>query len=78
MRDASIVGGGALPDYELETYAIKIAHKTISADKLGKIFRGLKIPVIGKIKNGEFLLDMRTVSDSDSNDILNALSTISG
>ncbi len=78
VRDASIIGGGALPDYELETYAIKIAHKTISADKLGKIFRSLKIPVIGKIKNGEFMLDMRTVSDLDCNDILDALSIISG
>ncbi|HED05278.1 MAG TPA: L-seryl-tRNA(Sec) selenium transferase [Ignavibacteria bacterium] len=76
LEDLSIVGGGALPDYGLKTYALSITHKTMSADNLSKIFRGLNIPIIGKIKNAEFLLDMRTVLDTDFKDILYGLSII--
>ncbi len=76
LEDLSIVGGGALPDYGLKTYALSITHKTMSADNLSKIFRGLNIPIIGKIKNAEFLLDMRTVLDIDFKDILYGLSII--
>ncbi len=75
--DFSIVGGGALPDYKLKTRVIGIAHKKISASELGRLFRSYSVPIIGKIKNDEYLLDMRTVLDSDFGDILNALSFIS-
>ena len=71
--DSSLVGGGALPDYELKTYSLSINHKKIGANGIAEIFRKAKIPVIGKIKNGEFRLDMRTVFPSDFNDILAAV-----
>ena len=77
IEDLSIVGGGALPDYELKTFALSITHKKISASGLGKFFRGCNAPIIGKIKNEEYLLDMRTVSEEDFKDILSALALIS-
>jgi len=77
VHDLSIIGGGALPDYGLKTYALSITHKEINSLELGKIFRSFNVPIIGKIKNEEFLLDMRTVLDSDINEILHALTVIS-
>jgi L-seryl-tRNA(Ser) seleniumtransferase len=77
IEDFSIVGGGALPDYELKTFALRIAHKKISASRLGKFLRDCNVPIIGKIKNGEYLLDMRTVLEDDFSDILNAFVLIS-
>ncbi len=77
IEDFSIVGGGALPDYELKTFALRIAHKKISASGLGKFLRDCNVPIIGKIKNGEYLLDMRTVLEDDFSDILNAFVLIS-
>lgn len=77
VHDLSIVGGGALPDYELKTYALSIKHKKINSFELSKIFRSLNVPIIGKIKNEEFLLDMRTVLNNDINDILYALTVVS-
>jgi L-seryl-tRNA selenium transferase. len=65
-----------LPDYELKTYSISIAHKTLSADKLSRIFRGFGVPIIGKIKNDEFLIDLRTVLEIDFKDIIQALKSI--
>jgi L-seryl-tRNA(Ser) seleniumtransferase len=77
IEDLSIVGGGALPDYELKTYSISIVHKTLSANKLSQIFRSFRVPIIGKIKNEEFLIDVRTVLDIDFKDIMQALKSIS-
>ncbi len=77
IEDLSIVGGGALPDYELKTYSISIAHKTLSANKLSQIFRSFRVPIIGKIKNEEFLIDVRTVLEIDFKDIMQALKSIS-
>ena len=74
--DFSLVGGGALPDYELKTYSLSIIHKKIGASGIGEIFRKAKTPVIGKIKNGEFRLDMRTVFPDDFNDILAAITSV--
>ena len=75
-EDFSLVGGGALPDYELKTYSLSIIHKKIGASGIGEIFRKAKIPVIGKIKNGEFRLDMRTVFHDDFNDIIDAITYV--
>ncbi len=74
--DFSLVGGGALPDYELKTYSLSIIHKKIGASGIAEIFRKAKTPVIGKIKNGEFRLDMRTVFLSDFDDILAAIISV--
>jgi len=70
IEDFSIVGGGAMPDYEIKTYCLSVAHKFFAAEKLSEIFRGLQIPIIGKIKDGKFLIDLRTVLDDDINDII--------
>ena len=75
-EDFSLVGGGALPDYELKTYSLSIIHKKIGASGIAEIFRKAKTPVIGKIKNGEYRLDMRTVFPGDFNDILAALTSV--
>ncbi len=77
LEDLSIVGGGALPDYELKTYSLSITHKTLSANKLSQIFRSARVPIIGKIKNEEFLIDIRTVLERDFKDIIQALKSIS-
>ena len=77
IEDSSIVGGGALPDYELKTFALSIVHKKINASGLAKFFRGCNTPIIGKIKNEEYLLDMRTVLENDFKDISDALALIS-
>ncbi len=73
VEDLSIVGGGALPDYELKTYSLSITCTVMSAGKLSRILRNVRIPVIGKIKNDEFLIDVRTVLESDFGDIIQAL-----
>jgi L-seryl-tRNA(Ser) seleniumtransferase len=63
VRDVSEVGGGALPLETLPTYCV--AFKNIDPKFLDKCLRKANPPVVGRIKEGTLLLDMRTVFDSE-------------
>jgi L-seryl-tRNA(Ser) seleniumtransferase len=61
----SEAGSGSLPTTQLKTRAIRITHPTLGADLLAAIFRKARPPVLGRISEGAFLLDLRTVEDPD-------------
>jgi L-seryl-tRNA(Ser) seleniumtransferase len=60
----SEIGSGALPAAELKTRALRITHERMSADAIAAMFRRARPPVIGRIHDGAFMLDMRTVEDA--------------
>ncbi len=62
IQDTSEVGGGALPTQQLPTWCIAV-H--LPPEKLDKEMRKQETPVIGRIKNNLYLLDMRTVFNSE-------------
>ncbi len=62
---SSRVGGGALPEYSLKSWAIKIIPDAISINRFENDMRKLKIPLIGRIENEYFLIDFRTVQEDD-------------
>jgi L-seryl-tRNA(Ser) seleniumtransferase len=62
VQDTSEVGGGALPTQQLPTWCVAV-H--LSPERLDEVLRGQEIPVIGRIKNNLYLLDMRTVMPSE-------------
>jgi L-seryl-tRNA(Ser) seleniumtransferase len=59
------VGSGALPTEELPSVAITIEHPTLGANAIARMFRDAKPPIIGRIQEDRFLLDLRTVADAD-------------
>ena len=59
----SQIGSGALPTEELPTKVIAIESDKLSADRLAERFRCSHPPIIGRIRDGRFLLDLRTVDD---------------
>ena len=61
----SQIGSGALPTEELPTKAIVIAHDQIGAGRIAERFRRAKPPIIGRVKDDRFLLDLRSVFDPD-------------
>ena len=77
----SRAGGGALPEEEIGSFALcvrpgKITGKSagqitgknagqISAAELQRRLRTLPVPVLGRIVRDRFLVDMRTVSDTE-------------
>ena len=56
----SKAGGGALPETGISSYGVTLEANEITVEELESRMRNLSIPVIGRIKEGRFLLDMRT------------------
>jgi len=57
----SQIGSGALPTEELPTVVITVAHPKRSANAIAKQFRQADPPIIGRIQDDKFLLDLRTI-----------------
>ncbi|MCZ7671507.1 MAG: hypothetical protein M5U34_32415 [Chloroflexi bacterium] len=55
----STVGGGSLPGTTLPTRLVAIAHPDV--ERFGAALRLSNPPVIGRIQDGRFLIDPRTV-----------------
>ena len=63
IESTSQIGSGALPTEELPTIAIRVTHPKISPDSLADIFRRARPPIIGRVSDDSFQLDLRTIDD---------------
>jgi L-seryl-tRNA(Ser) seleniumtransferase len=67
---ASQIGSGSLPVESLPSAGISIEGsgrtKTSYAQSIASAFRALPIPVIGRIKDGAFVMDLRCLDDEAS------------
>jgi L-seryl-tRNA(Ser) seleniumtransferase len=64
-KATSQIGSGALPTEEIETRVIAIRQDGVSADRIAERFRRAHPPIIGRINDDRFLLDLRTVFNPD-------------
>jgi L-seryl-tRNA(Ser) seleniumtransferase len=55
------IGSGALPTEELSTVVVSVEHPKLSANAIAQKFRTADPPIIGRIKDDRFLLDLRTI-----------------
>lgn len=76
LQDRAAVGGGACPTDTLPTWTITLAHDGSGADDLAARFRARETPVIGRVKDGKFCLDMRTVRADDVGELSSALGAV--
>ncbi len=68
----SQVGSGSLPVQSIETFCVMVKPKYISVDRLSALFRCSKVPIIGRIFENKFIMDMRTVYEEDMKYIIKA------
>jgi L-seryl-tRNA(Ser) seleniumtransferase len=61
VESASEAGSGSMPDQEIKSAALAIAHPRLGPDAIAAMFRHARI--IGRIADNRFLLDLRTVED---------------
>jgi L-seryl-tRNA(Ser) seleniumtransferase len=59
------IGSGALPTEELPTAVVSIAHPKLSPNAIAQQFRAADPPIIGRIKEDRFLLDLRCIFDAN-------------
>lgn len=72
----SQVGGGALPLLELPTVLMAVEMEHVAPQELERRLRKGDVPVIGRIYKGNFLLDLRTILDSDIPLLITALKSL--
>ncbi|HEY3358134.1 MAG TPA: L-seryl-tRNA(Sec) selenium transferase, partial [Polyangia bacterium] len=78
VRLRSAVGGGALPLHEPESCAVALATPRHPAAALEARLRAHDPPVIGRIAEGRLLLDVRTLTDADLEDVAHAACAAAG
>ena len=64
-ESTSQIGSGALPTEELPTMVIAITHETLNANRIAEEFRRANPPIIGRIQDDRFMLDLRTIFDPE-------------
>jgi len=69
----SRVGGGALPETGIDSWAVDLEPLKMKLSVFEKELRKLAIPIIGRIENERFLLDVRTVQDREIADLVTLL-----
>jgi len=74
----SRVGGGALPEEELESRAVVLEPLDRTVNELEKNLRLSPLPLIGRIEEDRYILDMRTVADDEVPLIANILGQVFG
>ena len=79
VEDArTMVGGGSLPMQSLPTRVVALRPKTSSLTDLVRRLHESDPPVIGRIEEASFLLDCRTLSEEDLDDIVEVFREIVG
>lgn len=67
MACASQIGSGSLPVDSLPSAAIAVEgagkNKSSAAQRIARAFRALPVPVIGRISDGAFIMDLRCLDD---------------
>ena len=69
----SQVGGGALPGQGLPSRAVSLQPVSCSLNQLEKRLRACDVPVIGRVMDDTFILDMRTVADQEIAELASAV-----
>ena len=59
----SQIGGGALPLEKISSTAVAIRSEICSASEMEKRMRALPTPIIGRMINGIWAMDMRTIEE---------------
>jgi len=63
VRSEAQAGSGALPVTPLESRALAVEHAERSPEDIAARFRAARPPVLGRIHDGRFLLDLRGIFD---------------
>ena len=68
----SVIGGGSTPGQSIPTKLIAVTHAHCSATELEALLRQNRPPIITRVERDRVLLDLRTVFDSQEEDVIQA------
>jgi len=65
VRASSQVGGGAMPEQNLDSWAVAVRPTALKVSLLERRLRQAPFPVIARMEEDRLLLDMRTIADEE-------------
>lgn len=74
--DHGEVGGGSLPGVPLPTWVVELFPHAMAVDELEQRLRLRETPIVGRIRRDRYVLDVRTLSDCDWDEIECALAQL--
>jgi len=74
--DVSYAGGGSMPDTGLETVVVQWRPRIATLDSAAAALRDGDVPVIARIHDGAICFDLRTVFESDLDDLVASVSAV--
>lgn len=75
-EDTSKIGGGTMPDVEIDTYVVTVEHDHYKSVELAEKLRNSETPIIVRVKNDVIMLDFRTVQKEELDTVIEAFSRI--
>lgn len=72
------IGSGALPLEQLPSKAIGVSVESVSTDTVARLFRQSDPPIIGYIREGRLLFDLRTIGREEDEILISAFERIAG
>jgi len=76
VDSTAVAGGGAGAESTLPSKAVSLAHPARSADGLAAALRGSEPPVIARIEEGFVLIDLRSVAESEDEELVRVLGVL--
>jgi L-seryl-tRNA(Ser) seleniumtransferase len=76
IEGRSVIGGGSAPMVQPETIVLALKHAQITVSKLEETLRSSRPPVITRILEDKVLIDLRTVSETEEAQLLEALAKL--
>jgi L-seryl-tRNA(Ser) seleniumtransferase len=65
-HDSSEVGSGSMAGTELPTSVVAVAPTTMPCEEMSRRLRMLRIPIIGRINEQRYILDVRTIREDET------------
>jgi L-seryl-tRNA(Ser) seleniumtransferase len=72
-EDEAFVGGGSLPDQALPSWVVEVEPKEMSDAELGRRLRTGTPAVMGRLRGGRLVLDVRTILAGQEADLIEAV-----
>lgn len=74
----SKVGGGTMPEVEIDTYLVKVSHTRYSSEEIAKLLRKCDVPIIVRVQHDTVTLDFRTIHQKEISELVDAFFKIKG
>ncbi|ADC51900.1 selenocysteine synthase [Alkalihalophilus pseudofirmus OF4] len=76
IEDFSMVGGGTMPDVQLETWLLLLSHPNKKTQEMIEALRLGETAVVTRVKDDKIAIDFRTISSNDYDELLTRLELV--